>query len=194
MKDHDDLIALLPWYVNGTLDERDMARVSRHLETCAACAREAEATLRDARALHAEPRPELESFERGRDRNFARLVARLDRPPKRRAPSIALGIAATVLLAVGAATWWRGEPGETFRALSSPLTGSDHMVLQLMFEPGASERDVRELLRASGGTLLGVPSKKGVYRVALADGVNGEAVAARLEEHPMVVFAVVEAR
>src|SRR5262245_23478339 len=164
MDDHDDIATLLPWYVNGTLDEREMARVTRHLETCTSCAREAEATLSEARALHAEAIPDFDASERARDRNFARLVRRLGQPRARRVPLPALTLAAAVALAVGAGWLLRSEPTETFRALTSPAD-SEHVVLQVIFDPAASERDVRQVLLASGGTLLGTPSPKGVYRI-----------------------------
>ena len=192
--DHDDVPTLLPWYVNGSLDERDMARVSRHLEACDVCAREAEATLRDARALHTEPLSGFDEFERGRDRNFARLVARLGERRVRRVPVAAYALAAALLVVVGGDWWLNREPVDAFRALTSPLVDSDRVVLQVIFDPAASERDVRGVLHSSGGTLLGMPSRKGVYRVALADGARGEAVAAALREHPMVVWAGIEQR
>src|SRR4029453_11096712 len=191
MDDHDDVTILLPWYVNGTLDEREMARVTRHLETCSACAREAHATLLEARALHAEAMPGFAAFERDRDRNFARLLRRLGRPNGRRGPLATLALAAVVVLAVGAGWLLRSEPTGTFRALTSPAD-SQHVVLQVIFDPAASERDVREVLLASGGTLLGTPSPKGVYRIALGSGEEGEAVAARLRDQPIVLWAGIE--
>ena len=190
MEDHDDVVTLLPWYVNGTLDERDMARVTRHLETCIACAREATGTLHEARALHAQAMPGFDTFERRRDRNFARLVRRLG-PTRPRVPLVAFGLAATLLLALGAGLLLQRETPGAFQALTSP-TDSDRVVLQVIFDPAASERDVRQLLLMSGGTLLGTPSPQGIYRVALDAGVQPEGVATRLRDHPIVLWTGVE--
>jgi anti-sigma factor RsiW len=39
---HDEIRALLPWYVTGRLDDREQARVAAHLKTCRACQEELE--------------------------------------------------------------------------------------------------------------------------------------------------------
>jgi hypothetical protein len=36
MSAHEETGHLIPWYVNGTLNEQDMARVQEQLDTCAA--------------------------------------------------------------------------------------------------------------------------------------------------------------
>ena len=36
-KPHDEAEALLPWYATGQLDERDRARVEKHLSACTDC-------------------------------------------------------------------------------------------------------------------------------------------------------------
>jgi hypothetical protein len=109
-------------------------------------------------------------------------------------PVAAFALAATLLLVVGAASWLGREPQDTFRALTSPNSETDRVVLQVIFDPTASEREVRGLLHSSGGTLLGMPSPKGVYRVALADGATAESIAAELHKHPIVMWAGIEQR
>ncbi len=39
---HKDAFELLPWYVNGTLEEGDDARVAKHLKACRLCRKEAD--------------------------------------------------------------------------------------------------------------------------------------------------------
>ena len=36
-REHQDISALLPWYVNGSLDEGERQRVDAHLIECAGC-------------------------------------------------------------------------------------------------------------------------------------------------------------
>src|SRR5690348_5316756 len=48
--EHGAAAELLPWFVNGTLDPHEHARVARHLLDCLACNKELEA-LREVRAL-----------------------------------------------------------------------------------------------------------------------------------------------
>lgn len=38
--DHDEVIALLPWFVNKTLDQSQIAKVSNHIKSCEECQRE----------------------------------------------------------------------------------------------------------------------------------------------------------
>lgn len=38
--DHDEIMALLPWYVNNTLDEHQRSAVSGHIDGCDECQRE----------------------------------------------------------------------------------------------------------------------------------------------------------
>ncbi len=40
--DHREIVELLPWYVNATLDDDERLIVERHLETCPACVQEVE--------------------------------------------------------------------------------------------------------------------------------------------------------
>ena len=72
--EHQAVQALLPWYVNGTLEGEELARVQGHLAKCARCQADAEweSSLRTAdpaegAALNAEV-----------DRHWAALRRRLD--------------------------------------------------------------------------------------------------------------------
>ena len=38
--DHDEVVELLPWFANGTLESSESAMVSRHVETCEECQQE----------------------------------------------------------------------------------------------------------------------------------------------------------
>ena len=51
MNVHDTVERLMPWYVNGTLNEGDMAVVSQHLSSCPNCTADADEEMRQARAL-----------------------------------------------------------------------------------------------------------------------------------------------
>ncbi len=35
--EHEEISGLLPWYVNGTIAERDRQRLESHLDACASC-------------------------------------------------------------------------------------------------------------------------------------------------------------
>ncbi len=203
MKGHDAFTALIPWYVNGTLDERDMAQLADHLASCHACAREVEATLADARAWHGRPHLEHEATLQGRDANFARLVRRLSpsqhhKHKVRWAAARPRNLAAVLVitLTVGSVWVWRASapvdtPFEAMTAAPTPVRGT---VMQVIFQPTTTEREVRELLLDAGGELVGSPSPSGVYRIALDDVSDPSAYAARLQRHPAVRWAEVERR
>lgn len=57
--DHDEIVAVLPWFVNHTLEEEQRIRVSNHIENCADCRSEVqflnkltETVQNDARNVH----------------------------------------------------------------------------------------------------------------------------------------------
>lgn len=54
----DRTIELLPWYLNGTLDESDTDEVRQHLRNCHSCAAELRATAEAAALVDSHPAPE----------------------------------------------------------------------------------------------------------------------------------------
>jgi anti-sigma factor RsiW len=71
--EHHEVWELLPWYVNGTLDDRERASVQAHLMTCAAC----QAELARCHDLAAAVRALADGWEPSAE-HFARVLARLD--------------------------------------------------------------------------------------------------------------------
>lgn len=53
-RDHDSIIELLPWYVNGTLDEREQSIVRRHIDECPGCREDVDALSRVQQAVRTE--------------------------------------------------------------------------------------------------------------------------------------------
>lgn len=152
---------LLPWYANRTLGGAEHAAVEEHLRGCARCRAELEflGALRAGvkRAETAQPADEV-----GLQR-LLRTVRREAVRPRRR---VALAAAAAVVIAVqGALIGWLAtrEPG--FEPLGG--SGPPGVVLQLRFEPSATEARIRDLLQAHDAALIDGPSALGVYRVRL---------------------------
>ena len=91
---HREAGVLLPWYVNGTLDEAERARVERHVGECVACGREVEGQRRLAEALRCAAPPSgveegLRSLHARLPSNavstfiaFFRLCDREEKPPE----------------------------------------------------------------------------------------------------------------
>jgi len=191
---HLAVTVLLPWYVNGTLNEQEMAEVEAHLARCADC-REAVATdVEEARGLHtAADHVRAAALTGRRGREFEVLRARIHGGVPRRRPTLPTRWlpALAALLVIGAvlpAAWLTPAP-PVYELRTSHLAG-DGPVLQLVFRDGTSAEDIDLLIRASG-TLIGAPSSGGVYRIALATG-DPQALLARIRAHPLVRWAEIE--
>lgn len=196
MRAHDHAEQLIPWFVNGTLEEADMARVQQHLAGCDVCRRTVDRELSLARQLHrTDDDSRLATLIAGQDEHLAALRARLpaDAPrwttPRRSIPAFA----ALLVLAIPVAfvTTSIAPPGteRLFEARTTTVT-SDRPVLQLVFAPDTSAEDIALVLAASG-SVIGEPSQHGVYRIALATD-QPEELLLRLRRHPAVRWAEIE--
>lgn len=191
---HQRVAELIPWYVNGSLAPGERDLVAGHAAECAACGGELERERRLAAACRElePPAPALHPAQ------VERLLSRL--PPSRWADVprwarrlLAAQAAAVVLLAVGAAALWRQPPPAAFRTLSATgaaATAPAGVRLRLVFAETATEADMRRLLGALRGEVVGGPSPLGVYTVRLpADGEPLAVVLAHLRAQPQVRFA-----
>jgi len=198
---HDNAQLLIPWYVNGTLNETDMASVDQHLTDCQHCRTRVDDEVRIARSMHVVDDVRLARLIDSGDRHFGQLRSRLtdpgigigdrvkqiDRRPRRLVPVFATALIAMIVIPVAIfrpAT----EPVLFEVRTSSPDTAGP--VLQLVFEPGTTAEDVTLLLDASGA-VIGSPSRYGVYRIALSTD-NPQALLERIRRHPAVRWAEIE--
>lgn len=152
--------ALLPWYVNGTLAGSERAQVEAHLGDCTRC--------RDEVVFLRALRHGVQSLghDSPGDLGLKRLLR--DVRARQRTPSAwwrpALAAAAVVIVAQGAllATFWPREPAIT--PLGEQRTGA---LIQVQFQPNATEAQIRELLQQTGATIVDGPGAVGVYRLRL---------------------------
>lgn len=193
--DHEELAALLPWYVNETLDDAERSRVQRHVEQCAACRESVDMLSEVRRAVRSGspaplvPQPDTE-----------RLLAELDagdRPAVRSyLPWIA---AAATVAAVAIAVTWQlaprpADPPAMFETLTS--TGADasiNYVLEIRFMPDSSGASHSTFFESIGVGQLATPMSSHVYRVALGLGTVSlaelEQYADEIEARPEVASA-----
>jgi len=203
---HRRVWELLPWYVNGTLDGRELEQVETHLAGCPGCQAELRACRRTEEMLsgagESAPSPHpaqlrrlldrVEEEERGRPGKLASLLQATPRPLR----WTLAAQAAAILLLVGA-LWWNARPaatapaGATYVTLSNPAAPPVPSTrLRVMFSPKATEQEIRQLLLGVRGSLVAGPSPIGAYTVQVP--VAGDpvgAVLARLRTDPQVVFA-----
>ncbi|HEY4564410.1 MAG TPA: zf-HC2 domain-containing protein [Thermoanaerobaculia bacterium] len=210
---HQRVWELLPWYVNGSLAERERERVETHLAACLRCQGEERVCRRMAgdvaRGGEVAPAPHpvqlqrmLARIEESENESAAggwRLLAPL-RALVQATPRPLLGAlvaqAAVILLLVGFLARSASRPGAAptpppaaYRTLSNPDAAPVPTVrLRVMFSPRATEKEIRELLQGIHGEITAGPSRMGAYTVEIpaADDPAG-AVLARLRSEPQVV-------
>jgi hypothetical protein len=214
--EHEQVAELLPWYANATLEADEAAQVDAHLAACAACREE----LARCRALSAAVRSEAAGEEgwAPSPRHFAGVLARIEaserRPVRARGPAVLERIrtwvretprpvrwafagqgAAVVALAV--ALLWRTPAQAPYQTLSRPAPAlvDDRALLHVVVAEETTERQLRELLRGIDGVLVGGPSPRGVYTVALpygdSDREHVDAIVTRLKAERAVRFVAV---
>jgi hypothetical protein len=194
---------LLPWHVNGTLDEPERDWIEDYLREHP----EARAELRWQERLQAHIRQESPppSPDVGLERFMARIHAEAGQrarpaPAAARAPARpalgeriraffaawqltpAVALAATVIMVqtgiIGALlVAQRGDSDPEFATVRSIGPGqlASGPVLQVRFRPDTPEGELRALLASIGGTLVDGPGQLGNYLVAVPPGREAQA-------------------
>lgn len=185
---HARVQSLLPWYVNGRLEDAERAAVDAHLAGCPRC----RADLVAERRLHvslAAAAPTPPSPPPG-----SRLARALESLAPASLPARwrwLLGLQSALLvaaLAVAAVQWLhaRDEAAAPFHAMGpAPAAAAANAVV--MFKPETTEAQIRQALAACGGRFAGGPTATRAYLLALP--VADAATLARLRGQPGVVMA-----
>lgn len=191
-----DIELLLPFFVNGTLDDDERHRVEAALTADPRLAHEA-AIAADLRAGIRDLEDPLTPGEFG----LARLMRDISREPqiadespdlqqKRAMPRFALAIAASVALVAAGLTalsqtgfFGNREAGGYHQASGSSGDGS----LSVAFSATASQAQVTELLLDHDLVVVDGPSAIGIYRLAVSQDADPEIVADELRQAAGVV-------
>ncbi|MCB1930698.1 MAG: hypothetical protein KDH17_22045 [Rhodocyclaceae bacterium] len=204
---------LLPWYVNGTLDEDGKRWIEHQLEAHPECKGEL-AWTESLRTRICESEPEFAAGQ-----GFDKLVARIRHgqeyslaPKASPAPKGALaalrewlsgftltpalaGAAAVVAIQFGVIALLINQQGELkseFERFRSVNTGEvvTGPALEVVFKSDALEREIRETLVRIGGTLAGGPGQLGIYLVYVPEN-EIDVAKAMLEGNPIVEVVTV---
>jgi hypothetical protein len=188
-----EVLELLPWYVNGTLQGEERERVRGALRSSLTCRLEYE-RLNRMQALMQDDDAEQAAADRGFDRLMARIqsdapaaAAATPRPPR----WLRLAQAAAVVALVGGAVgWWTQDAATGTSRFRTLTTESPQQARQLrvVFAPGVSDAERMALLAPLGVRILGPPTADGVYTVELPKDVNARGFADRLREDPRVAL------
>jgi hypothetical protein len=200
--EHHDLSALLPWYVNETLGERDRQRVEAHVAMCASCREDLAAQRRICEAIQAEPAIDYMPVS-----SLKRLQARLDLaepapsfgPPQEQstrpwrgwmAASIAVVAVGVALLA--ADRWARVDSRLTpanYRTVTSATPRPQGEVIRAVFSPTVTLVELQTILDEAQLRIVSGPTEAGVYSLASNSTLTVRASLALLRQHSSVRFA-----
>ena len=214
---HQRIWELLPWYVNGSLSQRERETVEAHLQGCRRCQEEERAcrlsgeAVKGAGEVAPTPHPvqlqrmlaRIDEAERGEPahggggwRLLAPFRALIDATPRPLRGALVAQVAVIVML-VGVLVWPelqprpRTPPPATYRTLSDAAApAAPALRLRVMFSPQTTERQMRDLLLGVRGEITGGPSPLGVYTLSVPAGSDSlQAVLARLRSEPLVMLA-----
>jgi len=202
---HETIVELLPWFVNGTLEEKERALVEVHVHQCVQCY----AMLREERRLHEGLGEQSEARLSSSEHGFERLRARLDDgaakttaqegssstliwPHFRLLVVTAGGLAAIGLLAIVFLGTERvaGPVVEEFETLTGPAVVAARQI-DVIFAADLSEADMRSVLQAHDAVIVGGPTDIGRYTIQI-DGVSSgsdlDGIIDDLREDPRIRF------
>ena len=184
---HREIIELLPWYANQTLDEDERRAVETHLSECAECANEVKnlSSMKKAVIESENQGPALSPFA------LNRALAQIEDYERAKAPAAASSrepgkslwsrwwsptpifartlIAAQVvlLLALGSlALYQRSHPAVVYTTTSGGAgENKASFRIAVQFSDSASEQDIRKTILGIHGKIVDGPSALGLYTV-----------------------------
>ncbi|MGR3783777.1 MAG: hypothetical protein ACU0DT_21220 [Albimonas sp.] len=208
----DDLWALIPWYVNGTLDAAEAAAVQRAIDADDAFAAEVDRQLGVAARVCLLEEPQMAQAQA---RSWDTLRARIEAEERARTPAPApgetvsgavprllsrlgsrLGLALAGGLCAAALAIAVLAPGggdDAYRTLTSQGVEAGPAI-RFQAAPELGRDELERLLAAQGLTLAGEPSESGVFRALAPRDADLAAAAERLMAAPQILFAAPEAQ
>lgn len=217
-KEREDLSLLLPWYVAGTLDEAQTARIDAALERDAALRGELELVLEDQVAtrelieredvpasMNARFQAALENAvsrntaatvpEKQKATSLLNRIAGFLAPPRRLA--FAAAAAALLIVAQGGVILSlvssAPDSGPGYVTASGDAAGaSDGLLVLVRFADGAGATDVATWLLANGGRVVDGPLPGGLFKLRFpADAAADSAALAAAIGAQKGIFAIV---
>lgn len=173
---HDDVWALLPWYVNDTLtgSERDM--VDGHVHACLVCRREMLALTALAEAV-------LQRNEDvGCENALARLHNRMDEQTA--AQGTPWAVAASLVVMIGLAFMTSNKVtgglldfGSGYQTLGAPRVSTGDPVsrsARIVFRQNVDATKLVSLLDGVDATISAGPSRRGTYTIEFSKAISSE--------------------
>jgi hypothetical protein len=208
---HPDISALIPWYVNGTIGERERCRVDAHLVQCAHCRDELTREQWVYRNMTAETAVEYMPAV-----SLNRLQARLDgigvakavdvaadmaavvRPRRRSMPWQGLMAASVAVMAVAlsllAADRWlqyraRAAAPPAYYTVTTAVPRAPDEAIRAVFSPTITLSELQSILDQAQLRIVSGPTEAGVYSLATKSRRPVSSSLALLRSHAQVRFA-----
>jgi hypothetical protein len=207
---HEEISALIPWYLNGSIGEGDRQRMDAHLTQCAQCREDMALERRVYAGMSVEPGVEYMPAA-----SLKRLQSRLDglttaqpgetavEAPRTRlvaagrravtwhgvmAASVAIMAVAVSLLAADRWMQSRGQDGP-YRTVTTSKPRVPGEVIRAVFVPTITLVELQSVLDESGLRIVSGPTEAGVYSLAANSQRPVSASLASLRGHAKVRFA-----
>lgn len=217
MTKHPEISALLPWYVNGRIGERERRRVDAHLTECAHCREELAREQWVYRNMNAEtpleymPAVSLNRLQARLDGIDAANSARApeddaaataaDEPRRRSMPWQGLMAASVAVMAVAlgllAADQWMQHRARAAMSAAAPayytvttaVPRARDEAIRAVFSPAITLSELQGILDEAQLRIVSGPTEAGVYSLAANSGRPVSASLALLRSHAQVRFA-----
>ena len=203
--EHHEVSALIPWYVNETLDEPARKRVDAHVDACTSCRDDLALQRRICDGIHAQPALDYMPVA-----SLKRLHTRLDAlqagsaPVQAPAPEqqsrsatpwrgwMAASVAA-VAVAVGLVVvdrWAQFDSRQPkYSTVTTAVPRPQGEVIRAVFAPNITLVELQSILDEAQLQIVSGPTEAGVYSLASNSALTVRASLALLRQHPTVRFA-----
>ena len=180
--------ALLPFYVNATLQGKELALVQHHVQGCDRCRREVErlrdifeastafALLQGGRLGQLNPMPAKDP-RLDRREGTARIRSVFETPRLRRWTPwlLAAQLAAIVLLGSLLATDMRDFASYRTLGIANPAVAAADTIA-VIFDPAIAESEMRRVVVGIGARIVDGPTTTGVFVLAIPAGFTEQAL------------------
>jgi anti-sigma factor RsiW len=197
---HREISDLIPWYVNGTLDDRRRERVEAHLASCTTCRDELANERRLYQEMAAEPgveympAPSLKRLQAAIDELSSGPVPTLPvaAPPpviRWRGLAAAAIVGAAAVLALMSAGRFASGARSDYHTVTSAVSRAHDEVIRAVFAPTTPVIDVQRILAEAQLRIVAGPTEAGVYSLASTSSRPVSDSLALIRSHPEVRFA-----
>ena len=192
MSQHETAAKLLPWFVNGSLNESEHALVDAHIKICESCQVDLKQIFYVSNEINDLSVDWNVNHEQARLKFAAMLGSRDNRitEPYGRSATLTLTSCAGLLLIAALGMLFLPQE-DSFETMSSN-SPSASTVLQIIFSDNTSERSMHKILFAEGNTVLSGPTRLGVYRVSIGPPVQIDETIEKFRNNSNIRFVELE--